>query len=292
MEYIRLFLLCVSLTACTFLREQGITPSPVPQKKTEDAAPTITSLPTNTATSTHTPPPTTTPVPTRTPSPDPTLTPEPTPDLNIEAIEQILSEEIGPDWNSFIEWREQHKHFFITMVSEGKYLDYTDNPLNIPISDNPDENPEMLVGTNAYYLDLQGQGQEVILPLVIRLTDERLYRLGPYRENIVDWPTEEIISNLPTAEGAMRGAIGGLKGEILKVFYLPSENIAAYYQSWGVSPLGDPFNILDELNIVYQETHKEELEKFITSGKPPSSGILLPSTQNGMLGDDGSVPLP
>jgi len=256
--------------------------------------PTFTSSPSPTDTQTPTTIPTISPTAEPTSTEEPTLTPEPTPDPRDVLIEQALAQGIGPDWESFIEFNEEHSFYQITMISEGEYLDYTDDPTEVPISINSDENPEILVGTKAYYLDIEGKKQEVILPLVMRLADDRIYRLGPYRENIVNWPLEEIVSNLPTVEdqSAINGHVGGLRGEVFWVFYVPSENVESYYRSFGMNPPGDPYNIFDKLNRLYQENHAEELEGFVSSGKPPSSGIFFPSTQMGMTADEGTLWLP
>lgn len=97
MNYIRLFLLCVALTACSFSPEQGITSTHESLTQTQDTTPTITSLSENTSTSTNTPPPTTTPVPILTEEPTPSTTPFPstTPTPTVNEIASYLGYENG-----------------------------------------------------------------------------------------------------------------------------------------------------------------------------------------------------
>jgi hypothetical protein len=148
-------------------------------------------------------------------------------DLTPDQITKLTSilrnyPEIGM-WNKNERYSSGEKTILVNFVSAGKLLDLQKSPLIIPLSDT--ENMNVLVATNAYYLDINGVLQETVVPIVAQMPDNKIFYFGN-TVKFVDWTLNDDLVTKVKEDSKSLGYLGGNKGAIIDGFFLP--DVQAY----------------------------------------------------------------
>ncbi len=177
-------------------------------------------------------------------------------------VQITMETDIGKNWtdygfNGIDKFQDM---FFLRIVSDGKVIREP-----IPIKTKEGERLVTALATfRGYYYDAEQKKVSVLIPVLMKLKDGRMFHIA--YKNAITWNEKEIenqISGNPDFFGAKKGQ------EITVGLLLPTISVASGGDGQTIR------SAVNQLVIKYNQSFKNEMDKFINSGNP-DIGIIIP----------------
>jgi hypothetical protein len=178
---------------------------------------------------------------------------------------QSPTDTIGLTFAENKSWNADQLWWIIKFVSDGKFLNYIDQPVNIPVSTT--QKVEMLLGIKGYYFDSQGKLQSLVFPIVVYMPNNKMYYLGgPVKNKEVQWNKTDILSEVKKLGLLDKSFVGESKGSVLESTVIL--DLASYNSHFHHVPniQKDSYDYVDYISSEFQSMNKDKFNKFFSSG--------------------------